>query len=216
METKERAAEKTTTTQRPAIVLLHGFAAHRALMAKLSRRFRAAGYATTNWGYNSWFKPIEFHAAQLREKIAELDADTTIKSIHFVTHSMGCIVTRAALATGLPKKSGRWVMLAPPNKGSFVANRAPRFVKSWFVPVDELQATEGSYVNQLPVPTEIDIAVVQATKDFIVAESLTRIDQEKDRLTVPGLHSQLLFREDVAKQSLHFLEHGRFLHPDAN
>lgn len=195
------------------IVLLHGFAAHWALMTKLQKHFESSGYETVNWGYNSWFKPIQFHANRLRQRVDELDSDANIASIDFVTHSMGCIVTRAALANGLPAKTGRWVMLAPPNKGSFVANKIPRFIKSVIPPVKELQAKEDSYVNQLPIPNEIDIAIVQATQDFIVAESLTQIDQEKDRLVVPGLHSQLLFREDVAQQSLHFLQHGHFLHP---
>ena len=43
-----------------------------------------------------------------------------------------------------------------------------------------------------------------------MAESLTRIEQEKARMVVPGLHSQILFREDVAEQSMFFLQHGHF------
>ena len=101
-------------------------------------------------------------------------------------------------------------MLAPPNRGSFVANSVPRFVKKIVKPIEELQAREESYVNQLPVPSGIDIAVVQATADYIVDESLTRIPEENARIVFPGLHSQLLFRKDVAQQSLHFLHHGRF------
>ncbi len=204
--------EASESKPKKCVVLLHGFAAHRALMTKLKKHFESSGYTTVNWGYNSWFKPIEFHADRLREQMRKLDSDDSIESIDFVTHSMGCIVTRAALATGLPQKSGRWVMLAPPNKGSYVANKVPRFITSVMTPVKELQAKEDSYVNQLPIPEEIDIAIVQAALDYIVAESLTQIEQEKDRLVVPGLHSQLLFRQDVATQSLHFLQHGRFLH----
>lgn len=194
----------------PCVVLLHGFAAHRALMKRLDGSFQAAGYRTSNWGYNSLFRPIDFHASRLAEHITKLDADSGVSSIHFVTHSMGCIVTRAALGKARPTKMGRWVMLAPPNRGSYVANAFPRFVRAVLTPVEELRAAEGSYVNELPVPEDIDMAIIQATQDFIVAESLTRLDNEADRIVVPGLHSQMLFRRDVAEQSLHFLEHGRF------
>ena len=181
-------------------------------MKRLERSFQSEGYGTLNWGYNSWFRPIDYHANRLRERVQSLDKDEQVESIHFVTHSMGCIVTRAALEKMLPTKMGRWVMLAPPHKGSYVANWCPRIVRSVLTPVEELRATEDSYVNQLPVPQDVDIAVVQATLDYIVAESLTRVENEKDRIVVPGLHSQMLFRQDVAEQSLHFLEHGRFRH----
>ena len=192
------------------IVLLHGFAANRLLMSRLQKRFNVSGYRCANWGYNSWFKPIEHHATRLHDRLRELDADESVASIDLVTHSMGCIVTRAALLKGELDKTGRWVMLAPPNRGSFVANAIPRFIKRIMKPVDELQAKDDSYVNQLAVPQGIDIAVVQATGDYIVAESLTRIEQEKARMVVPGLHSQILFREDVAEQSMFFLQHGHF------
>ncbi len=192
------------------IVLLHGFAAHWTLMTRLQKHFQIAGHQTVNWGYTSWFKSIEYHADRLQQRLAELDQDSSVEAIDFVTHSMGCIVTRAALLRGMPNKAGRWVQLAPPNRGSHVANRFPDFIKSKLKPIEQLQSTSDSYVNRLPVPEDIDIAIVLASQDFIVHESLTGLEQEKDRLTVPGLHSQMLFRDDVAKQSLHFLRHGKF------
>ena len=75
-----------------------------------------------------------------------------------------------------------------------------------------MQAKSDSYVNSLSIPQDMDIAIIEATMDYIVAGSLTHIAEEKDRLVVPGLHSQMLFREDVAQESIHFLEHGRFAH----
>ena len=199
-----------TSKTRQIVVLLHGFAAHRSLMTPLAKRFRGAGYETINWGYNSWFKPIDFHAERLSQCVRLLDSEEDVAAIHFVTHSMGCIVARAALASSLPSKTGRWVMLAPPNKGSFIANSVPTVLKKWMKPIDQLQAKSDSYVNQLPMPQDVETGIVQATLDFIVAEPLTYLDVEQDRLVVPGLHSQLLFRDDVARNAKHFLEFGQF------
>lgn len=190
--------------------MLHGFAAHWLLMRRLQKHFEGQGHRAINWGYNSWFQPIEQHAERLQQQLVELDTDQEIETIDFVTHSMGCIVTRAALQKAMPQKAGRWVMLAPPNQGSAVANSVPKFIKRVMKPIDELQAIPDSYVNQLPVPQGIEIAIVQATADYIVSEPLTRIPEERARIVFPGLHSQLLFREDVCEQALHFLYHGQF------
>lgn len=192
------------------IVLLHGFAAHWTLMSKLDRHFQSQGFDTINWGYNSWFRPIDFHAGRLAERLHQLEESKDVRSIHFVTHSMGCIVTRAALLKQRPSVPGRWVQLAPPNRGSHVANSIPRFIRSRMKPIEELRAKPDSYVNRLPMPQGIDIAIIEATRDYIVANALTRVEEEKDRIVVPGLHSQMLFRQDVALQTQHFLEHGRF------
>ena len=198
------------TDPKPMVVLLHGFGAHRLLMSRIAASFRRAGHATLNWGYRSWFKPIEYHSERLAERLRQLDEDASVTRIDFVTHSMGCIVTRAALLKQLPKKHGRWVMLAPPNRGSIVANRFAPTVGWLLQPVKELQAKEDSYVNRLAVPSNIEIAVIQAKLDYIVSEPCTRIQEERDRFVVPGLHSAMLLRKDVARQALHFLEHGCF------
>lgn len=192
------------------VVLLHGFAAHRLVMRRLATSFERAGYSTLNWGYASWFRSIEQHAERLAEDLARLDEDHDVRRIDFVTHSMGCIVTRSALLKHRPRKQGRWVMLAPPNRGSHAADCFAALVGWVMRPVVELQSSGDSYVNQLEVPTGIDIAIVQAELDYIVSAPLTHIREEKDRFVVPGLHSQMLMRRDVADQSLHFLEYGCF------
>lgn len=192
------------------IVLIHGFAAHWRWMVRLERYFREAGYRTVNWGYSSWFRPIEVHSLQLVETLKQLDADENVSVIDFVTHSMGCIVTRAALLQYRPRKCGRWVMLAPPNQGSRMANRLNPVVGWLMKPIRELCVNEDSYVKKLSVPAGLEIAVVEATRDFIVDASSTRIPEEKDRIVVQALHSTMLLRQEVAEQCLHFLENGWF------
>jgi len=69
---------------------------------------------------------IEAHAARLAAKARELDEDAAIERLHFVGHSMGAIVVRIALTVTRPRKLGRVVLLAPPNRGARLADFALR------------------------------------------------------------------------------------------
>ncbi len=192
------------------ILLVHGFAANRRWMSALERKFARSGYRTSNWGYPSFFQSIETHAVRLSEQLEKFDQNDEIERFDLVTHSMGCIVVRAALQHIRPKKLGRWVMLAPPNRGSRIATLFSPLVGRWLQPVAQLRDEPDSYVCQLPVPPDVEIGIVEATWDWMVRSASTHLDQEQDHLTVSGLHSTILFRKCVADQCLHFLEQGHF------
>jgi hypothetical protein len=123
---------------------------------------------------------------------------------------MGGIVARAALARYRPAKLGRFVMLAPPNKGSFVATAAEGTFGRVLRPVAELSTSAGSLVNSLPAPAGIEIGVIAAQWDALVAEDATHPGVPHARVTVPTFHTGLLFRRDAARLVAGFLTHGDF------
>ena len=190
------------------VVLVHGFAAAPIWMRRLQDHFQRLGADTLNWGYPSLFRSIDDHAEALADRVRELARDNSTKKINFITHSMGCIVTRAALLKYQPSRCGRWVMLAPPNRGSYIATVLSLGLGRWFPPLRELTTRTSSYVNGLPEPSNIEVAVIRARLDYIVAPGLTSLSYETERCTVPGLHSAMLLRHDVATHCEHFLEHG--------
>ena len=105
-------------------------------------------------------------------------------------------------------------MLAPPNRGSFVATATAGSLGRLFRPVVELSTAEDSLVNSLPTPQGVEIGVIAAGRDALIAPESTRPDAPHDHATVRCLHSSLLFRRDAAELVVAFLEHGRF--PEAD
>ncbi len=113
------------TQPQQLVLLVHGLGGSRLDMWPISRRLTGSGYATCNWGYVSVGFRIEQHARRLAEDLRMLQRDPRIRQIHLVTHSLGAIIARQALAETLPDKVSRVIMLAPPNRGSHVARSFP-------------------------------------------------------------------------------------------
>jgi hypothetical protein len=125
---------------------------------------------------------------------------------------MGGIIARVALADFLPRRFGRLVMIAPPNRGSHVARRLAPYLGYICPPILQLTDDEKSFVCSLPPPAIEELGIIAAQTDFMVMETCTRLGCERDYIVLPGLHSSLLWRQETARQVQHFLLHGRFLH----
>ena len=196
--------------QAETVVLVHGLAAHPLMMKPLEYHLRRNGFATVNWGYSSVCGDIEQHARRLIQRLKQIELDSVAERIHLVTHSMGGIVARAALPHLPSKKISSLVMLGPPNHGSRVA----RFLAGglgWFCPpLSQLSDANESFVNQLPLPKGIDIGIIAAQFDRVVAVSSTRLGLELDHWVVPSGHTSMLLRSDVANSVANFLCRRRF------
>lgn len=88
---------------------------------KLRLRLRAAGFAVTMHDYD-WRLDIEDSAASLAERLRRHDA----RRLAIVAHSMGGLVSRAALALPGLRHVGRVILLGTPNLGSFAPVQALR------------------------------------------------------------------------------------------
>ena len=197
---------------RPAecVSLVHGFLANSLILSLLGRRLRGHGYRTTPWGYLNMCCSIRVHAERFAEALERLDARPGVGTIHLVTHSMGGIIARAALELFRPRKLGRFVMLAPPNHGSFVATAAAAVLGRVFRPVAELSTADDSFVNSLGMPQDVDVGVIAAGWDALVSEESTHPDVPHAHVTLPCMHSSLLFRRDTADLVAAFLASGDF------
>jgi len=195
---------------RECVSLVHGFLANRYMLAILGHRLGRRGYLARPWGYWNMRCSILVHAEAFGRELARLDNDESVDTIHLVTHSMGGIVARAALDRFRPKKLGRFVMLAPPNHGSFVASAATRMFGGLFKPVAELTTAPDSFVNVLGMPADIDIGVIAAQRDALITAKSTRPDVPHSHITLPCMHSSLLFRRDAADLVATFLARGTF------
>lgn len=117
------------TTDGPArdgdlVVLVHGHGGRPRRMARAARALAGRGLCTLNWGYASMRLDLT-EAAQLLIRDLER-VEPAPARIHFVTHSMGALVARRALALRPDMPVGRFAMVAPPNQGSALARRVLR------------------------------------------------------------------------------------------
>ncbi len=192
--------------RREFVFLLHGLGRTSGSMRRLQRRLEAAGFAVRPWGYRSFRQSIADHADRLR---ADLQAIRT-GPVHFVTHSMGGIIVRAALCPHPPPHVGRVVMLAPPNHGSAVARvLAPAL--GWFIrPLADLSDQEGSFVRTLGTPDGVCAGIIAAARDGKVRLGDTHLPGEADHVIVPGFHTFIMHRSDVADYVIRFLRTGAF------
>ncbi len=193
-----------------SVVLVHGLAASKLVMRPLERHLASLGYQTWNWGYPSIWRGIEAHSRSLARKLDRWESRDDIQHVHFVTHSMGGILLRHLIRQRRPQKLGRVVMLSPPNHGSHVASRLAPVLGLICRPLHELSDSADSFVNRLPEPTDIDLGIVAAAHDRVVAAGTTALASQKDHVTVGAGHTSLLFRSEVAQLVERFLAHGSF------
>jgi triacylglycerol lipase len=195
---------------REAVLLVHGHGAHPVLLEPLRRALQRQGFRAVSWHYRSLRGSIEAHAAQLAVKAKELDEDADVERLHFVGHSMGAIVVRRALAMTRPRKLGRVVLLAPPNRGARLADLALRLFGRRLVAATELCSHPDSYVNRLEPVTDLDCGVIAASWDHAVSLASTYLPGQRDHMVLRSLHTLPLHRHAPA-QVAHFLRQGRFL-----
>lgn len=214
---------------RPTVVLLHGLGRTPRAMRPLERAARARGYAVLNVGYPSRDGDVAAHAATVAAAIARA---APTGPIYVVTHSLGGIVLRQAVASGaLPAaRVARAVMLAPPNQGSELADVfwAGAGVR-WLGPRvlgpagADLQTRPTALVQHLP-PVTFPLGVIAGTRsanpllswlipgpdDGKVSVRRTAVAGMQAWLPVAHTHPFFMSAPDVIAQTFTFLETGQF------
>jgi pimeloyl-ACP methyl ester carboxylesterase len=211
----------------PTVVLLHGLGRTRWSLWPVAREAARRGYHVHNLGYPSRRAPIERLAESIGRRIHEIAGAGD--AVDVVTHSMGGIVLRAAIAGGtlLPEHVHRVVMLAPPNHGSEIADRLRDFRIYRFAtgPAGQQIGTgEDSVPRRLPPPPfEVGIVagrrsgnavfgrVLGSENDGRVTVDATRLDGMRDLVIVDRAHTFIMWAPDVLAQIFTFLETGHFM-----
>lgn len=212
-----------------ALVLLHGLGRTPLSLWRLARRARGRGFRTHNLGYPSRRAPVWALAELVGRRLAALaEAEGRLDA---VTHSLGGIVLRAAVAGGwLPASAiRRVVMLAPPSAGSELADvlaRTPLFRLAVGPAGPELRTGAAGIPAGLP-PVPFEVGVVAGSRswspifarafagpnDGKVSVARAAVPGMRDFLVVPCGHTFLMDAPAVVPQLFHFLAHGAFVRP---
>ena len=208
-----------------SLVLLHGLGRTRWSLWPVAREAARRGYQVHNLGYPSRRARIEELAENVGERVLHVAGNGPVD---VVTHSMGGIVLRAAVAGGsLPQEAvRRVVMLAPPNHGSELADRLRDFRVYRFAtgPAGrQIGTNEDSVPRRLPPPPfEVGIIagrksanpvfgrVLGAESDGKVTVGSTQLDGMRDRVVVDRAHTFIMWAPDVLGHVFSFLETGQF------
>jgi alpha-beta hydrolase superfamily lysophospholipase len=198
------------TDTHEAVILVHGMGRTSLSMLSPALFLRNKGFTVFLYRYPSTRRTIGAHAEKLLDFLEKIVGDDFTR-IHFVTHSLGGIVARLALANFANPKIGRLVMTAPPNQGSVKANSVSRilFASKILKPLNELKNEKDSFVKKIPVPN-MEIGVIAGLRDGKVRVEESHLEGEKAHLTVDSRHSFIMNRKDVKDAIYRFIKNGKF------
>jgi len=226
-----------------AVVVLHGLVRSRSSMDSLCQYLCEEGkYEVFNVEYPSTQCDMAEHARALRKIIDHLDG---IEEINFIGHSMGNIIVRhylgdlerqdplkqsadeAAADHRAKARLHRFVMLAPPNRGSQLAEafadnpifkgiagdagqelgrRWPELEKRLATPPFSFGIIAGGKGNDKGYNP-----LLKGDNDGTISVETAKLPGARDFIVVPRLHSFIMDSDKVQRHVLHFLQHDCFV-----
>lgn len=204
-------------------VLVHGLWFGCWAMGRVASGLRDAGQRTRCFSYPSTRGGLSRHAASLRRFAGQSSAQT----LNFVGHSLGGLVILRMLADAEGLPPGRVVLLGSPLRGSTVVRRTVRLPGSRLFLGDSRPALDRGFE---PVPEDRETGMIAGSRqvglgwiaggvggpgDGTVAVTETRVPGLADHCILPVSHSGLVISREVIRQTVMFLQTGRFEVRDA-
>ncbi len=190
-------------------------------MQPLARALQAEGFSTLNIPYPSGRLPIDILASRIRPQIQAISGDQTV---HFITHSLGGILARALMAGNPPWKTGKIIMLAPPNGGSEIVDWLKKhpLLHLALGPAGRSLGTDGAPKTLPFFPDGTEVAVMMGKRcsipvfrklldeenDGIVSAQKGRIHGLQGFSVIDADHTFIQMHPETIRLSLSFLKTG--------
>ena len=200
-----------------AVFLVHGWGVRAVSMARLASALADEGFTVYNYDYPSSKRNIEAHSAIFLSLYRRLPSTEKPAEVSFVTHSMGGILLRAALAQmdeAECRRIGAIVMLGPPNRGSGLAYFGNiKAVRGINASLADMTPSPGSFVQNIPPPPFLPpVGIVAGKYDGKVTLDSTLLPdgQPCERTIVPCTHPGLRNPKYTLAPILSFLRSKSF------
>lgn len=201
----------SVTTQRPRVLIAHGWLGHAVQFRRLARRVTEAGFDATVLSYPTLFAPFELAVDRAR-RAAE---GASRVPLHLVGFSMGGLVMRA-LAAEKPPGLASLVLIATPNAGSPIADLAVRFAPT--PALRRLMTTAPSLPEIEGVPVGCIAGARRGPMGFLfgeahdgrVAVSSALVIPHRDARIVAVSHTAMPYARQTADLTVRFLRHWHF------
>lgn len=204
------------------LICIHGFLGGSWNMHFLEKSFKKEGWLVINWEYSSRSKSIEDHAESLVKELIKLASEKKGQPIHFVAHSMGSLVLRAALNNPLcpeEAKQGKAVLMAPPNQGACWGRYLGQFALAKKI-AKELAGrqlmTEKDFKHLGDFPPSKKVYVIAGNLGFnpfipgendgVVAVSETFLNSPHEHIVIKRGHNSIVFSRKAYALAKAFLE----------
>lgn len=206
------------------VILLHGLGRTPGMFRDLEPALQSEGRQVVALRYPSLTRDLEAHGLWLNEL---LDRHPQVNKVSFVTHSLGGLVLRAALARNPAWRDrvalGPVVMLAPPNKGALIARKLDRWTPARFLLGPSFADLADEEALPAALPDEIALGIITGgccagrgynpllpgDDDGIVTVGETPLEGSDAVLRVEALHTFIAEDGDAIAATRGFLDHGR-------
>ncbi len=185
------------------ILLIHGLGRTPFSMWSLAQALRAAGHSPTFFGYVALWQSFDEIVRALRLRLHQL---STLGPYGIVSHSLGGVLTRAALAEATFPLPAHVVMLAPPNQSPKAGQLAYLWLPfRWFSGQSGQNIASSAFYDQLP-PLRCPYTLIAGTagltgsfspfgnevNDFIISLTEVKMNPQDSPILIPALHSFIM------------------------
>ena len=184
--------------ERKAVFLIHGWGVRAVAMGRLATALAGEGFTVYNYDYPTSKRNIREHSDVFLALYRCILSTETPGTVYFVTHSMGGILLRAALARMVESECRRIeavVMLGPPNRGSVLAYLGQgKVARGVNASLSDMTPDPDSYVRSiLPPPFLPPVGIIAGKYDGKVTPDSTLLPdgQPCERIIVPCTHPGL-------------------------
>ena len=193
--------ESAAVSRKPetkAVFLVHGWGVRAVAMARLASALADEGFTVYNYDYPTSKRNIREHSDIFLALYRRILSEDKPAEVYFVTHSMGGILLRAALAQMDEAECRRIeavVMLGPPNRGSVLAYLGKsKVARGINASLADMMPTLDSFVQNIPPPPFLPpVGIIAGKYDGKVTLSSTILPdgQPCERIIVPCTHPGL-------------------------